>query len=411
MKKYSLLLFFLLILPSNGEILSLDNLISSYKQQSSLKEIQDISKEKIAMEKKSLYFNKYLDLKFNGNYRYIDSNDNDKKIYDLNFTYNNMYLKIKKEEKDSKEEISYGLSKSLNDLFYFSKNDYDFNNLKLKNELNDKTNEYKMNQDIIKIISNYIEILNINFDILTKLELLTGLNDEASIINEKIKIEEANSYDLDLLNIEIKNTKSEIDILKSILNNKINDMIIKTKLKIVAYEFAPITEYTPTNWNFSNFSLNEMNLNIKAKENELKYVKRNNQLEFSIFGDYDKNSKNWQAGITLNAKLINFKGDSKLVKEELKELSIKKIELVNDFSTYTNSLKNDYKSLETTYKYNKSKFEVSEKRFVKIKELYRMGYINLLDYLKELKEINSTKYNMLKSQNEFFGFTQKLRYF
>lgn len=82
-----------------------------------------------------------------------------------------------------------------------------------------------------------------------------------------------------------------------------------------------------------------MNLNIKAKGNELKYVKRNNQPQFSIFGNCDKNSNNWQAGIALSAKLINFKGDSKLLKEELKELYIYKIELENDFSTYTVILK------------------------------------------------------------------------
>lgn len=410
MKKYIILIAILNISSIYSKSLNLNQIIDIFKKKSNIYELQKISDEKLNIEKTSLFFKKYLDLKFSGNYIYADVSNNDAKSCDLKLDYKDIYLRLKKNNTDDKELISVGVSKSLNNL-YFSEEKYKKNILDLKNNVNLEGKKYKLNLEIVKLIDDYVNIQNSYLNIQLKKELYEDFQKELNILQEKIMIGESVKFEMDLMKEEMFFLENEIlQLEKENLMTKIS-MFNKLNMIDENYELEGLKDIISLELVMNKYPVKEADTSVDIKKTEIKFLKRNNQNELKVFGDYDKETKNWQTGITLSANLLNYKGDIRIAEKELSELSIRKNETIRDIEKLEKSNILQLESIESAYYYNLNKYEIINKRFEKIKELYLNGYINFLDYVKEYKTLNELKYKKYKSQNDYFGFKEKISYF
>jgi hypothetical protein len=439
MKIFLIIVFlFMIFSVAIAQELSLDDFIKTFSEKSAYQKIEKIENTKLVLEKKGLFFDKWLKLNCllkSNNIYYPKGNDFTKvdnielysTLYDsamygakkelqtgntslevyYNFLYFSTALEYANNSKPDQKKQVVGVFKELSDFFY-SENKYKRNLLPIKQAITKNTLDEAKEKEKKEIIDLYVKILNTNLELTIKQDAIKENNKRIEIL--KARSEDTVPFDIEY--VELQNQEYENDINFLIETNRIQTIQLFEKVgmdskEVLDIKLKELDDIVINDLQIYPYILKDKNLEIQKQKEYIKYVNRLSMVSKTISANYDPENSIWTANLSFGINLFDYNADKKIQQKQMDRLEVEKIELEKEFNRNKILLDNEYVYLEKKYETAYSKKMIFEKRKNVAKELFERGYMSLIDYFKEKQNYTDALLFFQKSKNELNGFKYK----
>lgn len=424
----------LITATSGQEIYSLENMLNSFKEKSYERKIWELERKKVDVErvgneedenKKVTATMKTENVVLDDYNEYTESNFKSNLITTV--SYKDFYLEgvfeksnqigyfyednvLKKHGKFyNAEKISIGYKKSINDFFY-SENDYRKKSIEIKGKKLELEIERAVYEEIIKLIDSYVEIKDLEGEILIKESLKKESLQQLKSSKEKFQMGEATELEVEFLELENEKTSEEIEYLKESMKTKINTFMEKTGAdKRSNVKFADI-ENVDFDIVEKKFQLNINEAEIEEEKENLKYIRRKNQPEVILDTKYDMMNEEAVLLLEVKSDFFSYNSEDKIKNRELEKKEIEKLKIKQEEKQELNQLAVEKEHLKESFLISKKMNEANKKKFVFTQKMFLKGYVDYSEYIKVLNELKQSEVDLIKSKNKLSGFSYKMKY-
>jgi hypothetical protein len=415
MKKMKVIFLLLSFVLFPSELITLDDVISTMLKQGDVKTLNNIEKKKSEISIRDYELDKFLGLTYNLEDIYsisYDNNGNSKNNINLSIAYKDLSLNYKTQNND------YGLqvlstyiqyNKYLND-FIYSESRYDGRLVKFKDNIIDLDNKINYANEIDTVINLYIKIKNLEEEINYRNQVIAIKKEILDIDKGQYASGEGTKYNLEakkleiyLLENDLRQLENELKNIKQQLENQINKTVKECVFKEIEFPNFSIV-VTPT------FELQKKEIENKIAEENVKLQKREERNKLIFEGQYEFSTKTWTVGISTTGSFINYEGEKRKAKEDVKKGDEEYKILLDKYGIEKEANEFNYKYTEQKFKILDEQLAISSKRFNRVDELDISGYMNRLEYLEEREKYLKSYLEAKKSQNEFYGLQWKNKY-
>ena len=412
---------------------SLDKIRAIFIEQSYSKKIWDIElkkseaelSEEIRSQQEKMEFSLRNENSFLQEYRYIYEDDFKGSLYG-SLSYRDFYIESVfdksnitgyyyednslKKHSDFYEldKLNIGVKKVVNDLFYSEKK-YKKNYLKLMKNQNLKKIDKSKNDELEKIVDEYVEIKNSEGELEVRETQKKENQKQLQNSKEKLQMGEATELEVEFFEIEERKIEEDIKYISETIRNKKRNLL--EKIGVYGVENPEFEDISETKREVverrEELELNQITQEIEQEN--LKFIKRKNQPEFvaginyesvegetkfifEIKGDYfSARGEEYSKKLELDKLKLQYKQSEELIKQETDAIETERVHLENMIEIYSSLVEA-----------NSKKFEFSKKTFFK-------GYSDYSEYLETLKELKQSEIDLLKFKNQLAALYYKMR--
>lgn len=422
--------------------MTLDDIIKNFDNQSSYKKINEIEIKKLELGKRINYFEHWLKLNIDSNlkYAYLEKPYGDEEGEEwyqyhgilnypgqgeISFSYQALYVGLAYEYtsyKIKRNGYKVGFSQSLND-FIYSPQVYRDDRLSLAQ----KNAEYSIKADrlekVNKIIDLYIELKGNEKELEAEKNLKAQKDENLKMLQKQFEIGQVRKLDVDYASIEVSQEDIKIADLNQQVTQKKNELLQQVGIQnqdLNSINLKDIEEINLPDFVINDSELQAKNSEIELKNKDIKFLNRQNIPELVLGSSYDLEKEVWEIGVTIKTELlaIGFSNSDENVnlgkleeaKQDLKKLQIQADEIKKNLVLKDQELKNQYDLLQKKYETAKTTKEIAVKKLEITKMMYQKGYIDTVEYLKELKDCSDADLQFEQVKNMLNGFKYRLLY-
>lgn len=415
------------------EQFSLDKISELFIKQSYSKKIWELELKKSDMElseeirsqQEKMEFSLRNENSFLQDYRYIYEDDYKGSLYG-SLSYRDFYIEsvfdksnvtgyyyedsTLKKHSDFYEldKLNIGVKKVVNDFFY-SERKYKKRYLELMKQQNQKKVEKSQNDELEKIVDEYVEIKNSEGELEIRVTQKKENQKQLQNSKEKMEMGEATELEVEFFEIEERKIEEEIKYITEVIRNKKRNLLEKIGVYGVENPLFEDVNEGEREIVKRNEELEINKINQEIERENLKFIKRKNQPEFIAGVNYESIEGETKFIFEIKGDYFSSRGEEHTKKLEIEKLALEykqsEEQLMQEKSSietervHTGNMIEIYSSLVEA---NRKKFEFSKKTFFK-------GYSDYSEYLETLKELKQSEIELLKFKNQLAALYYKMK--